>query len=68
MKLKESYQAWLTCGTLEAADRKEYFKKLLNPTGTSSLEETESGDEGDKSPISGGEVTVKKYRSTELLI
>ncbi|KAL3987397.1 N-acetylgalactosamine 4-sulfate 6-O-sulfotransferase [Sarotherodon galilaeus] len=36
---------------------KEYFEDLLNTTGTSSVAEAESGDEGDDPPISGGEVT-----------
>lgn len=31
----------------------EYFEDLLNPTDRSSVEETESGDEGDDSSISG---------------
>ncbi|XP_025766010.1 uncharacterized protein LOC112847802 [Oreochromis niloticus] len=36
---------------------KQYFEDFLNPTGTSSVEKAESGDEGDDQPISAGEVT-----------
>ena len=35
---------------------KEYFEDLLNPTNTSSVEDTESGDSGGDSAITGAEV------------
>lgn len=36
---------------------KENFEDFLNPSSTSSIEDAESGDEGDNSPITFGEVT-----------
>lgn len=55
----ECYIGGILLTATEDTDRwwEEYFEVLLNPTDTLSVMDVEPLDEGDDSPITGGEVT-----------